>query len=52
MGIKRLLCISPTGAAAVQAHCGKLRDWDLCIVASLADAARAAAAALPGRPAA
>ena len=41
MGIKRLLCISPTGAAAVQVHCGQLRDWDLCIVASLADAARA-----------
>ncbi|NML59709.1 sigma-54-dependent Fis family transcriptional regulator [Massilia sp. RP-1-19] len=41
MGIKRLLCISPGGAAAVHARCGPLRDWDLCIVGTLADAARA-----------
>ena len=41
MGIKRLLCISPTGAPVVHARCGPLRGWDLCIVPSLADAARA-----------
>ena len=41
MGVKRLLCISPGGAAAVHALCGPLRHWDLCIVGSLADAARA-----------
>ena len=41
MGIKRLLCISPSGAPALQEQCGKLRDWDVCIVATLADAALA-----------
>ena len=43
MGIKRLLCISPNGAAAVAAHCGPLHGWDVCIVTTLADAARALA---------
>ncbi|RJG15074.1 sigma-54 dependent transcriptional regulator [Massilia cavernae] len=41
MSIKRLLCISPAGAGAVQSACGKLRGWDLCIVSSIADASRA-----------
>ena len=41
MSIKRLLCISPTGAGAVEAHCGKLREWDLCIAPTIDDAARA-----------
>jgi len=38
-GIKRLLCISPRGAAAVQLRCGVLDGWDICTVSTLEDAA-------------
>ena len=38
IGIKRLLCISPRGAAVVQMRCGVLDGWDICTVSTLEDA--------------
>lgn len=39
-GVKRLLCISPRGIAAVKNCCGELHGWDICTVSTLDDAAR------------
>lgn len=39
-GVKRLMCITTKGAEALRSRCGKLDGWDICIVATLVDAAR------------
>lgn len=38
MSVKRLLCITNEGNAAVRAACGELRGWDVCTVDSIAAA--------------
>ena len=41
MSLKKLLCISPDGSAALGAPCAALAEWDIRTVATLAEASRA-----------